>query len=92
MKKTVIKECKVHIRTGEYENIEFKSSSECDIEYNDDTERVQLEKQCWADVIEDLKSAMGQWAGKVRYGGSEASSKFAKKSSEAVGRYSYPQK
>jgi hypothetical protein len=91
MKKTVIKGCKVHIRTGDYESIEFNSSSECEIEYNEDIERIALEKKCWSDVIADLKTAMGDWAGSIRYGGSAASEKFIDKSSESVGRYNHPQ-
>jgi len=86
MRKRVAKECKILIRVREYENIEFRSSGEWDVEYSSEEERRQEERKCWEEVVEDIQTAISEWAGKLRHGASEAVDSFMEKSVDAVSR------
>jgi len=84
MRKRLSKECKVLIRVREYENIEFRSSGEIDIEYESEEDRIRQEKQFWKEIVDDVKTAMVEWSGSIRHGGSEAARRFAESSMGAV--------
>jgi hypothetical protein len=84
MIKRVSKECKILIRVREYENIEFRSSGEIDIEYHSEEDRITQEKKFWKEIVDDVKSAMMEWSGSIRHGGAEAAKKFAESSMGAV--------
>ena len=84
MKKRIVKECKVLIRVREYENIEFRSLGEVDIEYDSEEERVKKERDFWKEIVGDVKGAMTEWSGQIRHGGTEAAKDFMSSSMGAV--------